>query len=238
MSKRFLVGALTLALWSVSPLVSAIGIPTLDSTTGAILVTNAVAQAKQALDALKQAKQGIDQARAEFEAHKKLVSGNSKLANLAYNPELNKLFPFAEWADVYKEAKRLPEMRKRYGLISDVEYTQKVFDKILSATGVLERQYEASQERVKNAEELRREIDKVETPQQKQDLQIRYQQELLEQQNQQMQLANMMALMEQRERIETKRRAQEFQDHMRGKSKYRTIEEMDRAYDEALDREE
>ncbi|PRW84469.1 type IV secretion system protein [Pseudomonas fluorescens] len=237
MKKIYLISALTFALYAASPSVSAIGVPTLDATTAAILTTNALAQAKQALDALKQAKEGIDQAKAEYDAHKKLISGNSKLANLAYNPELNKLFPFGEWADIYKEAKRLPELRKRYGLVSDIEYTQKVFDKILVTTGVLEDQYEASQERVKNAEELRHEIDKVETPQQKQDLQIRYQQELLEQQNQQMQLANMLALMEQRQKAENKRRAQEFQEHMRGKGKYRSVSEMDKAYDEALDNE-
>ena len=237
MKRIFAVTTLSIALLAAVPSANAIGIPTLDSTTAGILVINATAQAKQALDALKQAKEGIEQAKAEYDHYKNLISGNSNYGDFLNNPELNKILPIAEWGDMYKDAKRLPELRQRYGMVSDDTYVQKAYDKLLGAMGALEANYEASSERVKNAEELKREINKVDTPQQKQDLQIRYQQELIEQQNQEMRMANMIALSEQRQKLENKRRAQEFQDHMRGKGKYRSIEEMDADYDKTLDSE-
>lgn len=57
----------------------------------------------------------------------------------------------------------------------------------------------------------------MQTPQQKQDLELRYQQEFLELQNQQMRLANMKVLTEQKERIESDKRAQEVMDYLNGK---------------------
>lgn len=237
MIKIFAISALALALLTSAPTLYAIGVPTLDATTAGILVVNATAQAKQALDALKQAKEGIDQAKAEYDHYKSLISGNANYGDFLNNPELNNILPVSEWADIYKDAKRLTDLRERYGMVSDDPSVQKAFDRLLAATGALEANYDASNERVKNAEALRREINRVDTPQQKQDLQIRYQQELLEQQNQEMRMANIIALSEQRQKIENRRRSQEFQDHMRGKGKYRSVQEMDADYDKALDKE-
>ncbi|RMW24392.1 VirB5 [Pseudomonas syringae pv. tagetis] len=61
----------------------------------------------------------------------------------------------------------------------------------------------------------------MQTPQQKEDLQLRYQQELIEQQNQQMRLANMQMLQQQQEKMENEKRAQAFRDYMRGKTSVR-----------------
>ncbi|MFO7012852.1 type IV secretion system protein, partial [Pseudomonas aeruginosa] len=63
-------------------------------------------------------------------------------------------------------------------------------------------------------------LDQVQTPQQKQDLELRYQQEFLELQNQQMRLANMKVLTEQKERIESDKRAQEVMDYLNGKGPF------------------
>ncbi|WP_426102989.1 P-type DNA transfer protein VirB5 [Pseudomonas sp. PSPC3-3] len=235
MKSFFAVTALSVALIIGTQTANAIGIPTLDTTTAGILVVNATAQAKQALDALKQAKDGIEQAKAEYDHYTSLISGNANYGDFLNNPALNKVLPVAEWDDIYKDAKRLPELRQRYGMTSDDPYVQKAFDRLLTATGALEANYEASNERVKNAEALRQQINQVDTPQQKQDLQLRYQQELVEQQNQQIRMANMIALTEQKEKIESKKRAQDFQEHMRGKGKYRSVQEMDQAYDKDLD---
>ncbi|RMS18769.1 Conjugal transfer protein, partial [Pseudomonas coronafaciens pv. garcae] len=59
------------------------------------------------------------------------------------------------------------------------------------------------------------------TPQQKEDLQLRYQQELIELQNQQMRLANMQMLQQQQEKMENEKRAQAFSDYMKGKTSVR-----------------
>lgn len=219
MKKVLVAGLLATAMLVAAPTIYATGVPTLDVVTGGILTANGLAQAKQALDALNQAKEGIEQAKAQFDEYKNLISGNSNLGDFMDNPTINKILPLSEWGDVYSDAKRLPELRSRYGLTSDDSAVQKMFDKVLTATGVLEDNYNASTQRVKNAEELRKQLNIVETPQQKQDLQLRYQQELLELQNQQMRMENIKMLMEQQEKMENKQRSQAFQDYVRGKTK-------------------
>lgn len=219
MKKTLLAGLVAAALITAAPSVIATGIPTLDVATGMILTTNALAQAQQALDALNQAKEGIEQARAQYENYKGLISGNSGMGDFLDNPTLNKIMPLSEWGEVYTDAKDLPNLRSRYNLQSDNPDIQKQFDKLLSVTGMLEANYNASTERVKNAEQLREQLNVVETPQQKADLQLRYQQELLELQNQQARLENMKLLTEQKEKMESKQRSQAFEDYIRGKSK-------------------
>lgn len=219
MKKVLVAGLLATAMLMAAPTTYATGVPTLDVITGGILTANGLAQAKQALAALDQAKEGIEQAKAQFDNYKNMISGNSNLGDFMDNPTINKILPLSEWGDVYSDAKRLPELRSRYGLTSDDSAVQKAFDKVLTATGVLEDNYNASTQRVKNAEELRKQLNVVETPQQKQDLQLRYQQELLELQNQQMRMENIKMLMEQQEKMENKQRSQAFQDYVRGKTK-------------------
>lgn len=211
--------ALAAALGTAPPLTLASGIPTLDVATGIILESNAVAQAKQALDALKQAKEGIDQARQQYDHYKGIITGNDMLGDFLNDPALNRVMPMGDWSDVYSTVKDVASLRERYGLVSENASIQEKFDKILAGADSMERMYDASTQRVKNAEQLRAQLNVVQTPQQKADLQLRYQQELLEQQNQQMRLANMQALMQQQEKAENTKRSQAFSDYMTGKSK-------------------
>lgn len=211
--------ALSAALVATSMPVFAIGIPTMDVALALELQANAMAQAKQALDALKQAKEGIDQAREQYDNYKSMVSGNDELGDFLNNPALNKVLPMGDWAVVYSSVKDISSLRERYGLKSDNASVQQQFDRILAAADALERNYDVSTERVKNAEQLRAQLNVVQTPQQKEDLQLRYQQELLEQQNQQMRMENMQALMQQQEKAENAKRSQAFSDYMTGKSK-------------------
>lgn len=195
----------------------ATGIPTLDSLSAAIQTSNALAQAKQALDALKVAKQGIEEARDQYEAYKALLTGNADYARFLNNPKVNRVFPVGEWMDLYEDAVDLPKMRQRYNLYSANAEIQRQFDEMLSVVGALELNYEASNERVTNAEALRNELSRVQTPQEKQDLQLRFQLEYIELQNQQMRLQNIQALAEQKEKVENKQKSREFVDHLRGK---------------------
>lgn len=219
MNKLLVVGLLAAALGAAAPTIQASGIPTVDIATGIILTDNAVQQAQEALDALNQAKAGIEQAKAQYESHQRMISGNSELADFLHNPALNTVLPMTEWWSVYSDAQNLPELRQRYGLQSDDPQVQKEFDKLLGATGALEENYNASTQRVKNAEQLRAQLNVVSTPQEKEDLQLRYQQEFLELQNQQMRMANMKALTDQEERLEDEKRAQAFNDYILGKTK-------------------
>lgn len=219
MKKTLLAGLLATAMFGAVPAVNAVGVPTMDLTTVGVLNINALAQAQQALDALKQAKEGIEQAREQYENYKGLISGNANYGDFLDNPTLNKIMPLGEWEDVYNDAKDLPDLRERYNLRSDDPVIQKQFDKLLAATGILEKNYDASTVRVKNAQELREQLNVVQTPQEKADLQLRYQQEMLELENQKMRMENMKMLMEQKEKVESKQRSQAFEDYVRGKSK-------------------
>jgi type IV secretion system protein VirB5 len=217
MKKNVIALTLSAVLLGAAVPAFAVGVPTLDAATGLILESNAMAQAKQALDALSAAKDGIRQAEQQYNNYKSIVTGNDQLGGFLNNPALNKVLPLGEWSDVYSTVQDIASLRRRYGLTSDNASVQQQFDRMLAATDALERTYNASTERVKNAEQLRARLDQVQTPQQKEDLQLRYQQELLEQQNQQMRLANMQALQAQKEKMDSRKRAQDFQDYMYGK---------------------
>jgi type IV secretion system protein VirB5 len=221
-SKRLNVSLTALALsvtLAFTTVASYAGIPTLDAATGIILENNAVQTAKQAADALKQAKDGIDQVREQYENYKSIITGNDKLGDFLNNPALNKVLPMDGWSNLYSSVKDIASLRERYGLTSDNASVQDRFDKILAGADALERMYDAGTQRVKNAEQLRAQLNQVQTPQQKADLQLRYQQELLEQQNQQAQMATMQMLQRQQEKADNAKRAQAFSDYMTGKSK-------------------
>ncbi|HGA3022226.1 P-type DNA transfer protein VirB5 (plasmid) [Pseudomonas aeruginosa] len=217
MKKTLLAAALAAVTVTAAPLIQAIGIPTLDAATVLQLGMNAKQQAEEALKALNEAKRGIEQARQQYEHYKSLINGNDKLGGFLNDPTLNQVLPLGDWADVYSSARDMASLRNRYGLVSSDGRVQAQFDKLLAVTDALERNYKASNQRVENAARLREQLDQVQTPQQKQDLELRYQQEFLELQNQQMRLANMKVLTEQKERIESDKRAQEVMDYLNGK---------------------
>jgi type IV secretion system protein VirB5 len=198
----------------------AAGVPTLDAIQAAILESNAVAQAKQALEALSAAKDGIQKAEQQYNHYKSIITGNDQLGGFLNDPLLNSVMPLGDWSEVYSTGKDIASLRERYGLVSDNASVQQRFDQI-SSMDSLERTYNASTARVKNAEQLRAKLNEVQTPQQKADLQLRYQQEYLEQQNQQMRLVNMQMLQQQQEKIQNQKRGQDFEDYMTGKTSVR-----------------
>jgi type IV secretion system protein VirB5 len=218
MKKTVIALTLSAVLLGATVPAFAAGVPTLDAVTGMILESNAVAQAKQALEALNAAKDGIRQAEQQYNNYKSIVTGNDQLGGFLRNPTLNKVLPMGEWSEVYSTVQDIASLRRRYGLTSDNVSVQRRFDEMLAATDALERTYNASTERVSNAEQLRAKLDQVQTPQQKEDLQLRYQQEYLELQNQQMRLANMQMLQAQKEKMDNRKKAQDFHDYMSGKT--------------------
>jgi type IV secretion system protein VirB5 len=218
MKKKLIAIALSTVVLTGAQLVYATGVPTLDVVTAGLLESNAIAQAKQALDALNTAKDAIQQAEAQYNNYKSIVTGNDKLGSFLSNPAMNKILPMGDWSQVYSSVQDIAGLRNRYGLVSSNASVQARFDQMLAATDALERTYNASTERVNNAEQLRAKLNTVVTPQQKEDLQLRYQQELVEQNNQQMRLANMQMLQQQQEKMEDAKRAQAFSDYMKGKT--------------------
>lgn len=217
MKKTLIATALAAALMLPASLIQASGIPTVDGANLIQMGLDAQRQAKEALEQLKAAKDAIQQAKAQYDHYKGLVTGNEKFGGFLENPALNKTLSLDGWEDIYRDARDLGTLRTRYGMVSNDANVQKTFDKLLSVTDALERNYEASTERVRNAQALRATLDQVQTPQQKQDLQLRYQQELLELQNQNMRLQQTQMLIAQKEKNESTKRAQAFRDYLEGK---------------------
>lgn len=185
------------------------------------LVQNAQQQAQQALAQLEKAKEAIQQAKSQYEHYKSIMEGNDKLGSFLNDPYVNQLLPARDWQDIYNQTQDLTDLRKRYGVSGYEPEVQKVFDKLLRQAGVLEEQYKATNIRKKNAETLRNKLNEVQTPAEREQLALRYQQEQLELANQQTQLQNTRYLMEQQEKLEQKKKEQNFVDYMLGKSKVR-----------------
>lgn len=216
MRRKFIASALAVSISAGSLTANASGIPTVDVLNIAQLVVNAAEQAGQASAALETAKTAIDTARSIQSENKGLITGNDGLSKFLDNPAINKVMPLTGWGDVYSQVKDINNLRKRWGLMSTDSKVQAGYDQLLAIADALERNYDASAERVTNAEALRDKLDQVQTPQEKQDLALRYQQELLEQQNQRAMLENMHMLVAQRQKADNQRRVQEFRDHING----------------------
>ena len=193
------------------------GIPTTDPGAIAQLALNAQQQARQALDALNEATRGIEQAKAQFNEYKGLTTGNDQLGDFLNNPALNQILPLEGWAKLYDSASDLVTLRERYGLSSDNATTQQKYDRVLTVMSALEKVYEASTERLENANALRSRLNTAQTPQEKEDLQLRYQHEHLELQVQQQRLAQMQMLVKQDEDLQNQARKQAFKDYVLGK---------------------
>ncbi|PLO03095.1 conjugal transfer protein [Klebsiella pneumoniae] len=212
--------ALIFTATGIAPAVAS-GVPTVDVAALTQMVQNAQQQAREALAQLDKAKEAISQAKSQYDHYKGIVQGNDKLGEFLNDPYVNQLLPAKEWQDIYSQAKDLPQLRQRYGLTSSDPQVQAAFDKLLSQADVLEKQYKATNTRLDHAKGLRNRLNTVETPKDREQLALRYQQEMLELQAQQAQLQNSRYLMEQKEKMENERRAQDFEDYMLGKKKNR-----------------
>ncbi|EQB98957.1 type IV secretion system protein [Photorhabdus temperata] len=218
MKDKFKAGVITLALgFSCVPIITtASGIPTVDVANIAQLAANAKQQADEALSQLNKTKEAIQQAKSQYDHYKGLVTGNDQLGNFLNDPLLNNVLPLSDWNDIYMDTKNLADLRSRYGLTSRDPKVQQAFDHLLSQAGALEDTYNAASQRIKNAEQLRKKLNTVKTPQQREELGLRLQQEQLELQNQQMQLQNMRLLMDQQEKLADKKKAQDLWDYAVG----------------------
>jgi type IV secretion system protein VirB5 len=205
------IKAVTFLAMTVCTQAEATGIPTVDAASLLQLAANAQQQAQQALAQLQAIQQSIAQAKSQYEQYKGLITGNnSGLGSSIYNSALNSALPLSGWQSIYSGAQNLAELRSRYGLTSTNPAVQAQFDQLLSQAGALESSYNAANERVNEANQLRQKLDTVQTPQQREDLNLRYQQEQIELQNQNLRLQNIKMLMDQQTEIEDKKNAQKM----------------------------
>ncbi|WP_310887390.1 type IV secretion system protein, partial [Pseudomonas syringae group genomosp. 3] len=116
MKKQMMAYALSAVLVVGATPVLAIGIPTLDSSTLLALKVNALAQAKEAMDALSTAKEAISETAKQYNHYKGIITGNDMLGGFLNDPALNRVMPMGEWADLYSTGQDIASLRDRYGL--------------------------------------------------------------------------------------------------------------------------
>ncbi|EKS5461602.1 conjugal transfer protein [Escherichia coli] len=212
--KLCIAASLSITLCSLS---YAGGVPTVSIAELTQMVKNAQQQANEALAQLNKAKEAIQQAKDQYEHYKGLLQGNDKLGSFLNDPYINKLLPMKDWDDIYNKTKDLTDLRKRYGIAGYEPDVQKLFDKLLTQVDVYEKQYNGTVTRVRHAEELRNKLNSVQTPKEREQLALRYQQEMLELETQKVQLENTRYLMEQKERLENKKKEEDFNNFMWGR---------------------
>lgn len=216
MRRSPLILALVLSLSNLS--VFAGGIPTVSVAELTQMVKNAQQQARESLAQLEKAKESILQAKNQYEHYKSIMQGNDKLGDFLNDPKIKQLLPIGDWQEIYYRTKDLTSLRNRYGLNSNDPKVQAVYDGLLTQAWTLEEQYKATNKRIQTAEGLRRQLNRVETPKDREQLALRYQQEMLEMQAQQMQLQNARYLMEQKEKMEREKINQDILDFFLGKT--------------------
>ncbi|WP_241773201.1 type IV secretion system protein [Pantoea sp. CFSAN033090] len=195
------------------------GIPSVDVARITQAAQQSMVQAKEALAQLNEAKNAIAQAKAQYEKYEGMVKGNANLGDWLRDDNVSDLFPTQDWADLYDDASNLSSLRSRYGLTSSDPGVQAKFDRLLAQAGVLEKSYDASANRIKRLSSMRNALNTAVTPQQKADLALRFQDEQLELKNQEVQLQNTRLLMEQKEKMNDAKYAQDMSDYYAGKTR-------------------
>ena len=195
--------------------VYASGIPVVDVAGIAQMVQNATATAQQALDQLNQLKQQYDQAVAAAKAEKERFEGNWSLGDILNDPTLTSYLP-DDWTDIYSSGD-VSGLRDQYKLKSSNPEVQEQYDSLLSNLNAMQEAYDATVQRTKNIEQLASYMNSAQTPQQKTDYANRILFEQTQIQNEQAKVSAVKAMMEQREYIQNKARAQSWIDEFRSK---------------------
>lgn len=192
---------------------SASGIPTVDAATLAQSVLNGLEAAQQAKDQMQAYADQMNQAKDLFEQNKDMISGNWKLGDFLDSQLMNNILP-SDWEKIYNNIEDLTNLREKFGLTSDDPSVQKQYDKLLAGYDVMNKSLEANNQRVENLQKLGGLLNSANTPQQKEDLNLRFQMEYVNMQNEQIRLQNVSALMEKQKELERKKKVRTFMDNM------------------------
>ena len=95
----YFVVALSLNAAALPAFAAVPGVPVLDPSTLLTLRANALAQAKQAMDALTTAKDAIRETAQQYNHYKSIVTGNDMLGRFLNDPALNKVMPMCTARD-------------------------------------------------------------------------------------------------------------------------------------------
>lgn len=198
-----------------SPLSVSAGIPVADPLVLAQAIQNAAEVAQQAETQLNQMKQQYQQMKSEADAMKNRFEGNWNLGDILNDPTLSSYMP-QNWTDIYSTGD-VSKLRNQYGLKSTDDATQKIYDEKLHNMDTIQKAYEATVERTNNIDKLATYMNTAETPQQKADYANRILYEQTQILNEKSKMDAATTLMEQRETIADKARAQSWIDEFGSK---------------------
>lgn len=211
---KFSVFSITLLTASVT---FAAGIPVVDVTSIAQMVTNATQQAEQAATALAQAK-------LEAEAEKLRFEGNSNLNSLISQVDLDKYISSTDWTSSStsstvssKSSTSITELRKTYGLTSDNATVQKYYDVELTNLGNLQTAFDGITTKISNIKELASYASSATTPQEKQDYANKIATELTYIQANSTQIQTQVALMNQNRILREQANSKSFYEELEEK---------------------
>ncbi|EDR3562102.1 conjugal transfer protein [Salmonella enterica subsp. enterica serovar Benue] len=193
--------------------VNASGIPVVDVASIAQSVQNALEAAQHAKEQMTAYTNIINQAKSQFEETKDMISGNWKLGDFVDQQLIDQVIP-SDWQDIYNDLDNLESLRDKFNLKSDIPEVQEQYDQMLAGYEFLENSEKLNKERADNLKQLGNLLNSAETPQQKDDLKLRIQLEQVNIQNEQNRIANVSALMEQQEKLDTEKRMLDFMEKM------------------------
>lgn len=199
MMKKGLLAFIGMSVLS-QQLAFASGIPVVDVAGIAQMIQDGIQQANEAMNQLNATRQQIEDFKNAAEAEKKRFEGNWKLSDVLSDPTLTSYLPSDDWQKIYDGSRDVSALREEYGLYSENEDEQKVFDSMLTDIDVLQDSYSATVKRTENIKNLAAYMDQAQTPQQKADYQNRIAYEQLQIQNEKIKIDTVAALMEKRQR--------------------------------------
>jgi len=219
---RTLAVAVALAAASMPFQASASGIPTVDVAAIAQAVMDALQQAQEAADQLSAMQEEIEQSAKQFDEMKEMTTGNSGFGSKYYDASMYDYLPTSptsgSWEQIYSsmDSSTLNSYRNKYGLKSDNETQQEVFDKQLTNLRTLEGAYKANNLRLENLKNLQALADSAQTPQEKEDIQARLQVEQANIANEANRLSTTKDLMERQDKMLAQKQNTEFDKFLSG----------------------
>lgn len=224
---RSIALAIAVAAGTAGQTAHASGIPTVDMAAIAQAVMDAMQQAMEAADQLAAAQEQIselqrqyEQSQQQFEELKDMTTGNSRYGTKYWSEEMYDYIPTSptqgSWEDIYADMNQstLEQYRNKYGLVSENELQQEVYDTQLTNLRTLENAHRANNLRLENIKNLQALADSATTPQEKEDIQTRLIAEQAAINNESNRLAAVESLMARNDAMQRQQQNREFSDFM------------------------
>lgn len=211
MKKVLLASLLVFSLGS-----NASGIPVVDVANLAQIVTEGLARAKEFKQNMDEARNRLSEMKASSDHYKKMVDGHFNFEDVLNDPYANEFMALDDWKDIYNDSSGLVELREEFGMYSDDPLVQRRYDNQLRQYNAQSKFYKASVERNKKMQSLLGQFSTATTPAAKEDIANAIRFEQTQVQNDAQMMATMNTMMDERRRLEARKKSQEKVELMFG----------------------